>query len=126
MGSHYLSANVRTFEGLKDVGMHNKSSSICTIKKLLHNKGLRPAVKKVSCKRGLADMRSKMRPDMMLVEMTMTEQQQYFRHDDHSDSGVTALAPVIPNENLRSCIGSNQSQLDQVMRASPWPRCFLD
>ncbi len=34
--------------------------------------------------------RSKMRPDMMLVEMTTAEQHQYLRHDDNSGSRLTA------------------------------------
>ena len=50
---------------------------------------------------GAADKQSKMRPDMMIVEMT-TEQQQYLRHDDKSGSRLTPLTPMMPNGNPRS------------------------
>jgi len=53
-------------------------------------------------RRGAADTRSKMRPDMMIVEMTAAEQQQYLRHDDNSGSRLTPLTPVMPNGNPRS------------------------
>ncbi|DBB14316.1 TPA: hypothetical protein ACH3X3_001250 [Trebouxia sp. C0006] len=42
---------------------------------------------------GAADTRSKMRPDMMIVEMTTAGQQQYLRHDDNSGSRLTPLTP---------------------------------
>ncbi len=42
---------------------------------------------------------AKMRPDMMIVEMTTAEQQQYMRHDDHSGSRLTPLTPVMPDGN---------------------------
>ena len=51
---------------------------------------------------GAADIRSKMRPDMMIVEMTTAEQQQYLRHDDNSGSRLTPLTPLMPNGNPRS------------------------
>ncbi len=43
-----------------------------------------------------------MRLDMMMVELTMAEQQQYLRHDDNSGSRLTASTPVMPNGNPRS------------------------
>ena len=51
---------------------------------------------------GAADTRTKMRPDMMIVEMTTAEQQQYLRHDDNSGSRMTPLTPMMPNGNSRS------------------------
>ena len=42
------------------------------------------------------------RPDMMIVEMTTAEQQQYMRHDDNSGSRLTPLTSVMPNGNPRS------------------------
>ena len=51
---------------------------------------------------GAADTWSKMRPDMMIVEMTTGEQQQYLRHDDNSGSRLTPLTPLMPNGNPRS------------------------
>ena len=52
--------------------------------------------------KGVPDTRSKMRPGMMIVEMTMTEQQQYLRHNDKFGSRLTALTPVMPDGNPRS------------------------
>ncbi len=43
-----------------------------------------------------------MRLDMMIVEMTAAEQQQYLGHDDNSASRLTPLTPVMPNGNPRS------------------------
>ena len=43
-----------------------------------------------------------MKPDMMIVEMTAAEQQQYLRHDDNSGSRLTPLTPAMPNGNPRS------------------------
>ena len=51
---------------------------------------------------GAADTRTKMRPDMMIVEMTTAEQQQYLRHDDNSGSRMTPLTPMMPGGNPRS------------------------
>ena len=51
---------------------------------------------------GAADTRTKMRPDMMIVEMTTAEQQQYLRHDDNSGSRMTPLTPMMLNGNPRS------------------------
>ena len=43
-----------------------------------------------------------MRPDMMTVEITMAEQQQYLRHDDHCGSNLTALIPMMHDGNTSS------------------------
>ncbi len=51
---------------------------------------------------GAADTQSKMRPDMLIVEVTMAEQQQYLRHVDNSGSSLTALTPVMPKGSPRS------------------------
>ena len=51
--------------------------------------------------RGAADTRSKMRPDMMIVEMT-TAEQQYLHYDDNSGSRLTPLTPAMPTGNPRS------------------------
>ena len=48
------------------------------------------------------DTWSKVRPDMMIVEMTTAEQQQYLRHDDNSGSRLAPLTPMMPNRNPRS------------------------
>ena len=64
------------------------------------SKGLGPSrtVERGFLQRGAADTRSKIRPDMMRVEMTTAKQQQYLRHDDDSGSRLTSLTPVIPME----------------------------
>ncbi len=51
---------------------------------------------------GAADTRSKMRPDMMVVDMTTAEQQQYLQHDDNSGSRLTPLTPLMHNGNPRN------------------------
>ncbi len=56
---------------------------------------LDPTVERGFLQREAADMRSKMRPDMMIVEMKMAEQQQYLRHDDNSESRLRPLTPVM-------------------------------
>ncbi len=103
MGSHYLTASVEKTEGLKHVGMHDKRVLVFVLpKQLFTSKGLTPYSERGFLQRGAADMRSKMSKNMMIVEMTMTEQQQYLRDDDHSESRLTALTPVMPNEDPRS------------------------
>ncbi len=81
-GSHYLIADVGKIEGLKDMGVHSKrvpaarefpqqeSSRICTPRQMFTSKGSDPTVGRGFLRRGAADTRSKMRPDMMIVEMT--------------------------------------------------------
>ncbi len=68
----------------------------------LQARGLDPTVGRGFLQRRAADIRSKMRPDMMIVEMTAAEQQQYLRHDDTSGSRLTPLTPVMPNGDPRS------------------------
>ncbi len=68
----------------------------------LQARGLAPTVGRGFLQRGAADTRSKMKPDMMIVEMTAAEQQQYLRHDDNSGSRLTPLTPAMPNGNPRS------------------------
>jgi hypothetical protein len=100
---HYLIANVQKMAGLKNVGMHNKKVSAFVLPNSSSQaRGLDPTVKRGFLQREAADTRSKMRPNMMIAEMTTAEQQQYLRHDDHSESRLTALTPVMPNGNPRS------------------------
>jgi len=68
----------------------------------LQARGLDPTVERGFLQGGAADTRSKMRPDMMIVEMTTAEQQQYLRHDDNSGSRLTPLTPKMPSGNPRS------------------------
>ncbi len=105
-GSHYLIANVGKMEGLKDIGVHSKripeNSSLCAPRQMFTSKGLGPYGGEGFLAGGAADTRSKMRPDMMIVEMTTAEQQQYLRHDDNSGSRLTPLTPMMPYGNPRS------------------------
>ena len=101
-GSHYLIADVGKIEGLKDIGVHSKRVPAFVLPdRCLQARGLDPAVERGFLQGGAAATRSKMRPDMMIVEMTTTEQQQYLRHDDNSGSRLPPLIPVMPNGNPR-------------------------
>ena len=92
-GRHYLIADVGKIEGLKDMGVHSKRLPEFVLPdRCLQARGLDPTVVKGLLRRGAADTRSKMRPDMMIVEMTAAEQQQYLRHDDNSGSRLTPLS----------------------------------
>ena len=61
-----------------------------------------------------------MRPDMMIVEMTAAEQQQYMRYGNNSGSRQTPLTPMMPSGNSRSikiveggyCISTDYERLD--------------
>ncbi len=76
-GSHYLIADVGKIEGLKDVGVHSKRVPTFVLPdRCLQARGLDPTVERGFLQGGAADTRSKMRPDMMIVEMTTAEQQQ--------------------------------------------------
>ena len=97
-GSHYLFADVGNFEGLEDIGVHSKTSQPLYLQT---ERGLDPLAVGGGGG-GAADTQSKMRPDMMTVEMTGAEQQRYLRHDDNSGSRLTPLTPVMPNGSARS------------------------
>ncbi len=102
-GSHYLIADVGKIEGLKDMGVHSKRVPAFVLPdRCLQARGLDPTVERGFLQRGAADTWSKMRPDMMIAEMTTAEQQQYLRHDDDSGSRLTTLTPVMPNGDPRS------------------------
>ncbi len=102
-GSHYLIADVGMIEGHKDIGMHSTVVPAFVLPdRCLQARRLNPTVERGFLQRGAADLWSKMRPDMMIVEMTMAERQQYLRHYDNSGSRLTPLTPVMPNGNPRS------------------------
>ena len=101
-GSHYLIANVGKIAGLKDISVHSKRVPAFVLPdRCLQARDLDPSVERGFLQGG-ADTRSKMRPDMMIVEMTAAEQQRYLQHDDNSGSRLTPLTPVMPNGNPRS------------------------
>ena len=102
-GSHYLIADVGKVEGLTAMGVHSKRVPAFVLPdRRLQARGLNPTVGRGFLQRGAANTRSKMRPDMMIVEMTAAEQQQYLRSDDNSGSRLTPLTPVMPNGSPRS------------------------
>ena len=76
----YLIADVGKIEGLRDMGVHSKRvPAFVPVDRCSQARGLDPMVERGFLQRGAADTRSKMRPDMMIVEMTTAEQQQYMR-----------------------------------------------
>ena len=102
-GSHYLIADVGKIEGLTDMGVHSKRVPAFILPDMcLQARDLDPTVGRGFLHREGADTRSKMRPDMMIVEMTTAEQQHYLRHDDNSGSRLAALSPMMPDGNARS------------------------
>ncbi len=77
---------------VKDIGVHSKRVPAFVLPdRCLQARGLDPTVERGFLQGGAADTRSKMRPDMMTVEMTTAEQQQYLHHDDNSGSRLTPL-----------------------------------
>ena len=71
--SHYLIADVGKIEGLKDISVHSKRVPAFVLPdRCLQARGLDPTVERgfLQGPGGAADTRSKMRPDMMIVEMT--------------------------------------------------------
>ncbi len=69
-GSHYLIADVAKIEGLKNIRVHGKRVPAFVLPdRFLQAKGLDPMVERGVLQGGAADIRSKMRPDMMIVEM---------------------------------------------------------
>ncbi|DBA94942.1 TPA: hypothetical protein ACH3X1_002468 [Trebouxia sp. C0004] len=102
-GSHYLIADVEKIEGLKNIGMHSERVPAFVLPdRYSQARGLDPTVEEGFLQGGAADTWSKMRPDMMIMEITTAEQQQYLHHGDNSGSRLTPLTPMMPNENPRS------------------------
>ena len=83
--SHYLIADAGDIEGLKDLGVHSKKVLLVVLLDVYKQGGLDFMLGRGFVQRGAADTWSKMRPDMMIVEMTKAEQQQYLRHDTSLD-----------------------------------------
>jgi len=102
-GSHYLIADVRKIERFKDIDVHSKRVAAFVLPdRCLQARGLDPTVERGFLQGGAADTWSKMRPDMMIMELTTAEQQRYLIHDGNSESRLTPLTPVMPNGNPRS------------------------
>ncbi len=78
--SFYLIADVGRMEGLKAIGVHSKRvPSFVLPDSCLQDKGIDPVVGRGLLQRGGPDARSKMRQDIMMVEMTTAEQRPALR-----------------------------------------------
>ena len=95
-GSHYLIADVGTMDKLKDIGVHSKR--VPTF--ILPDSHLPEANHKhKDCRAD--DNRHKMRPDMMVVEMTEREQRSYLPHDASTGRALPHLSATMPNGRRR-------------------------
>ena len=95
LGSYYLIADVGHLEGLKQLGVHSKRVPAFVLPdRYLQNRGLEPQVERGFLQRGEVDSRSKMRPDMMIVEMTASEQQTYIPFDDTTGATLPTLSAI--------------------------------
>ncbi|KAL3132038.1 hypothetical protein ABBQ32_008656 [Trebouxia sp. C0010 RCD-2024] len=94
LGTYYLIPDVGRLEGLKELGVHSKRvHTFCAPDRYLQSRGLEPQVASGFLQREEVDNRNSMRPDMMIVEMTASEQQTYIPFDDDT-TGVTL--PTLP------------------------------
>lgn len=98
----YLIANVVREEGLKELGAHGKKLPAFVLPdECMQSRGLVPQTGRVVLQRGLAETRSKMRPDLMVVEMTASEQRTYLQHDDTTGATLRTLTAHLPNGTAR-------------------------
>ena len=103
-GSHYLIADVGTVDTLKDLGVHSKRVP----KFMLPDSHIQHTTQNTepcninnhsTCRIGEA--RKRMRPDMMIVELTDTEQHTYLPHDTDTGSRLPNLQPTMPSGKAR-------------------------
>ena len=101
-GSHYLIADVGTVDTLKNIGVHSKRipDFVLPDAHIQHTTRNVPSCSNHSTCR-MDDVRKKMRPDMMIVEMTDTEQQTYLPHDTNTGSRLPNLQRTMPNGKAR-------------------------
>ena len=91
-GGFYLIAGVGHLEGLKEIGVHSKTVPAFVLPdRYLHIRGADPGVERGLLQHGEADSRSKMQPDMMILEMTAAEQQTYIPHNDATRTTMSTL-----------------------------------
>ena len=101
-GSFYLVADVGKAEGLKEIGIHSKRVPAFVLPDAcLQANGLDPAEGRDLLQRKESDTRSKMRPDMMIVEMTAREQNQYVPHGATAAAGMPKISAHTPNGKER-------------------------
>ena len=101
-GSHYLIADVGTADTLKDIGVHSKRvpKFVLPDSHIQHTtQNMESCGNHLTCRVG--DARKKMRPDMMVVEMTDTEQHTYLPHDTDTGSRLPNLQPTMPSGKAR-------------------------
>ena len=101
-GIFYLIADVGREEGLKELGVHSKRvPSYVLPDEYLQKLGVDLLACRSLLQREEAGCRSKMRPDLMIVEMTTAEQKIYLQQDNRSGRNVHALFPQMPNGGPR-------------------------
>ena len=101
-GSHYLIADVGTVDTLKDLGVHCKRvpKFVLPDSHIQHTSQNIAACSSHSTRR-IGDERRKMRPDMMIVELTDTERHTYLPHDTITGSRLPNLQPTMPSVKAR-------------------------
>ena len=101
-GSFYIIADVGREDGLRELGAHSKRVPAFVLPdECMQSRGLDPSTGRGLLQRGLADTRSKMRPDLMIVEMTASEQHMYLQHDDTIGERLRSLTPYMPDGKAR-------------------------
>ena len=101
-GSQYLIADVGTADTPKQIGVHSKRvpKFVLPDSHIQHTTQImEPCRNHLTCRVG--DARKKMRPDMMVVEMTDTEQHMYLPHDTDTGSRLPNLQPTMPSSKPR-------------------------
>ena len=101
-GSFYIIADVGREDGLRELGAHSKRVPAFVLPdECMQSRGLDPGTGRGLLQRGPADTRSKMRPDLMIVEMTASEQHMYLQHDDTTGARLRSLTPYMPDGKAR-------------------------
>lgn len=94
-GGHYIIADVGQLEGLRELGVHGKR-----IPAFVLPDGNLPqsymAAYNAESDNDAQQTRSKLRPDMMIVEMSTAEYEEYTQHDT-----MAHLCPTMPNGKPR-------------------------
>ena len=91
-GRHYLIADIGTVDTLKDIGVHSKRVPKFMLPDSYSQhttQHMKSCGNHLTCRVG--DVRKRMRPDMMVVEMTDTEQHTYLQHDTVTGSRLPNL-----------------------------------
>ncbi len=102
IGSFYLIADVGRVEGLKEIGVHSKRVPAFVLPDtVLQAQGIDPEDGRCFVQRRTSDTWSKMRPDIMIIEMTAQEQRRYLPHDATSSARLPNLAPNMPGSKAR-------------------------